>query len=136
VAAAEACAQGVRLKWPNDLLLGGRKVGGILIEATPHKAVCGIGINLTSAPEGAAMLNRAAGELMENLLPAMSKWCSAPPGEVLARWRELSDTLGRRVRVTLPDRSFEGVAQDINANGELIVDGQLVSAGSLTHLSG
>jgi hypothetical protein len=38
--------------------------------------------------------------------------------------------------VTLPDRSFEGVAQDINANGELIVDGHLVSAGSLTHLSG
>jgi BirA family transcriptional regulator, biotin operon repressor / biotin---[acetyl-CoA-carboxylase] ligase len=136
VAAAEACGQGVRLKWPNDLLLGGRKVGGILVEATPHKAVCGIGINLSAAPKGAAMLNQAAGGLMENLLPAMSRWCSAPPDKVLARWRELSDTLGRRVRVTLPDRWFEGLAQNINENGELIVDGHLVSAGSLTHLNG
>ncbi|MEA2655620.1 MAG: BirA family transcriptional regulator, partial [Chloroflexota bacterium] len=68
VASAEACAQGVRLKWPNDLLLGGRKVGGILVEATPQKAVCGIGINLTAAPEGAAILHQAAGELMERLL--------------------------------------------------------------------
>jgi BirA family biotin operon repressor/biotin-[acetyl-CoA-carboxylase] ligase len=135
VAAAEACGRGVRLKWPNDLLLGGRKVGGILVEATPFKAVCGIGINLTSAPEGAAMLNQPAGQLMERLLPAMTTWCSAPADEVLARWRELSDTLGRRVRVTLPDRSFEGTAQDINDNGELIVDGETVSAGSLTHLS-
>jgi BirA family transcriptional regulator, biotin operon repressor / biotin---[acetyl-CoA-carboxylase] ligase len=136
VAAAEACGQDVRLKWPNDLLLGGRKVGGILVEATPYKAVCGIGINLTSAPEGAAMLNQPAGQLMDKLLPAITRWSSAPPGEVLARWRELSDTLGRRVRVVLPDRSFEGLAQDVNANGELIVDGKAVSAGSITHLEG
>jgi BirA family transcriptional regulator, biotin operon repressor / biotin---[acetyl-CoA-carboxylase] ligase len=134
VAAAEACGQGVRLKWPNDLLRGGRKVGGILVEATPYKAVCGIGVNLTSAPEGAAMLNQPADKLMDKLLPAVVRWSSAPPEEVLARWRELSDTLGRRVRVTLPDRSFEGQAQDVNEKGELIVDGQSVSAGSLTHL--
>jgi BirA family transcriptional regulator, biotin operon repressor / biotin---[acetyl-CoA-carboxylase] ligase len=134
VAAAEACGKGVRLKWPNDLLLASRKVGGILVEATPTKAVCGIGINLTSAPEGAAMLNQPRDQLMERLGPAMARWCSAPPDEVLARWRELSDTLGRRVRVVLPDRAFEGHAEDINERGELIVDGAAVSAGSLTHL--
>jgi biotin-(acetyl-CoA carboxylase) ligase len=54
---------------------------------------------------------------------------------VLARWRELSETLGRRVRVQLPDRAFEGIAQDINQRGELIVDGEVVTAGSVTHLS-
>jgi BirA family biotin operon repressor/biotin-[acetyl-CoA-carboxylase] ligase len=134
VAAAEACGQGVRLKWPNDLLLGGRKVGGILVEATPAKAVCGIGINLTSAPDGAAMLNRPRDPLVDRLRPAMERWCSAPPDEVLARWRELSDTLGRRVRVSLPDRVFEGIAHDIDEHGQLIVDGAAVSAGSLTHL--
>ena len=52
----------------------------------------------------------------------------------MGRWRELSDTIGRKVRVQLPDRSFEGVAQDINERGELIVDGTVVSAGSVTHL--
>src|SRR6266478_128570 len=89
IAAAEACGQGVRLKWPNDLLLDSRKVGGILVEATRVKAVCGIGINLTSAPEGAAMLNRPRDALVERLLPAMKVWSSAAPDDVLARWREL-----------------------------------------------
>ncbi|MDQ6811835.1 MAG: biotin--[acetyl-CoA-carboxylase] ligase [Actinomycetota bacterium] len=134
VAAADACGQGVRLKWPNDLLLDGRKVGGILVEATPTRAVCGIGINLTWAPDGAASLNQPRDQLMERLRTAVNRWSSAPPYEVLNRWRELSDTLGRRVRVELPDRVFEGFAEDIGPGGELIVDGAAVSAGSLTHL--
>ena len=136
VAAAEACGPGVRLKWPNDLLLRSLKVGGILVEATPTKAVCGIGINLTWAPDGGAQLDQPRGQLLRRLRPALRDWCSAPTDEVLARWRLLSDTIGRRVRVELPDRSFEGIAQDINSYGELIVNGTRVSAGSLIHLSG
>jgi BirA family biotin operon repressor/biotin-[acetyl-CoA-carboxylase] ligase len=135
VAAAEACGQGVRLKWPNDLLHDGLKVGGILVEATPFKAVCGIGINLTWAPDGAATLGQPRDQVMEGLVPAVARWSSAPSDEVLTRWRELSDTLGRRVRVLLPDRTFEGLAQDVNERGELMVDGTVVSAGSLTHLA-
>jgi BirA family biotin operon repressor/biotin-[acetyl-CoA-carboxylase] ligase len=136
VAAAEACGQGVRLKWPNDLLLGGGKVGGILVEATSTRAICGIGINLTWAPDGAASLSQPRDQLMERLRSEVERWCSAPPDQVLARWRELSDTIGRRVRVELPDRVFEGIAQDIDARGELIVDGAVVSAGSVIHLAG
>jgi BirA family biotin operon repressor/biotin-[acetyl-CoA-carboxylase] ligase len=135
VAAAEACGQGVRLKWPNDLLLGSRKVGGILVEGTPVKAVCGIGINLTWAPEGAARLDQPRDSVLERLRHALDRWSSAPPEDVLARWRELSDTIGQKVRVTLPNRTFEGIAQDINQRGELIVDGETVSAGSVTHLA-
>ena len=134
VAAAEACNQSVRLKWPNDLLLGGRKVGGILVEATPAKAVCGIGINLSWAPEGAALLNEPRDRVLERLLLAVDRWSSAPAKDVIARWRELSDTIGRRVQVNLPDRTFEGDALDINERGELIVDGEAVSAGSVRHL--
>jgi BirA family biotin operon repressor/biotin-[acetyl-CoA-carboxylase] ligase len=135
VAAAEACGNDVRLRWPNDLMVGGRKVGGILVEATPSKAICGIGINLTWAPDEAAQLNQPRGPLLRRLRPAVQQWCSAPPEEVLARWRQLSDTLGRKVRVELPGRSFEGIAEDIDAQGELIVDGTIVSAGSVIHLS-
>ncbi len=135
VAAAEACGKGVRLKWPNDLLLDGRKVGGILVEASPAKAICGIGINLTWAPEGAAQLNEDRDQLLERLRPAILRWSSAPAGEVLARWRELSDTIGRRVRVDLPDRVVEGWAQDVDVAGSLVVDGIPVSAGSITVLN-
>jgi len=135
VAAAEACDNGVRLKWPNDLLRGGRKVGGILVEVAGAKAICGIGINLTWAPEGGATLNQPRDWLLARLRPAIERWSSAPAGEVVARWRELSDTIGRRVRVQLPDRAFEGVAKDINERGELVVDNAVVSAGSVTHLT-
>jgi BirA family biotin operon repressor/biotin-[acetyl-CoA-carboxylase] ligase len=135
VAAADAAGKGVRLKWPNDLMLGGRKVGGILVESSPAKAVCGIGMNLSWAPDGAAQLNQPRGQLLRRLRPALRKWCSAPPEEVLARWRQLSDTLGRKVRVALPGRSFEGTADDIDAYGELIVDGTIVSAGTVIHLA-
>src|SRR6267143_6456508 len=88
VAAAVACGEAVRLKWPNDLLLGGRKVGGILVETTGSKAICGIGINLTSAPAGAAMLNQARDEVLEKLRPAVVRWSLAPSAEVLGRWRQ------------------------------------------------
>lgn len=136
VAAAEACGRGVRLKWPNDLLLDGRKVGGILVEASPSKAICGIGVNLTWAPEGAAQLDEPRDQLLERLRAAMERWASAPAGQVITRWRELSDTIGKRVRVELPNRIVEGTAEDIDAAGNLIVDGTPVSAGSVTVLSG
>jgi BirA family biotin operon repressor/biotin-[acetyl-CoA-carboxylase] ligase len=136
VAAAEACGRGVRLKWPNDLLLDGRKVGGILVEASQSKAICGVGINLTWAPEGAAQLDEPRDQLLKRLRAAMERWTSAPADEVVARWRELSDTIGKKVRVTLPDRSVEGIAQDIDQAGNLVVDGTPISAGSVTVLGG
>lgn len=134
VAAAEACGSGVRLKWPNDLLLGGAKLGGILVEATPSKAICGIGINLTWSPPGAARLDVDRDRLLAKLQVELERWASAKPDVVLTRWRELSDTLGRRVRVELPGSVIEGTAEDIGPAGELIVDGEPVAVGSVTHL--
>jgi BirA family biotin operon repressor/biotin-[acetyl-CoA-carboxylase] ligase len=134
VAAAEACGQGVRLKWPNDLLLKGGKVGGVLVEATPVKAICGIGINLTWAPAGGSKLNQPREPLLERLRREIDTWSAAPGEVVLARWRELSDTVGARVRIELPGQAIEGVAEDIGPGGELIIDGVRYSAGSVIHL--
>jgi len=134
VAAAEACGANVRLKWPNDLMLRGRKLGGILVEVSGGKAVVGIGINLTSAPPGAARLRLPPDDLLDRLGAELSAWTSAPHSRVLERWRELSVTLGRRVRVELPGHTFEGTAQDIAEDGALVVDGQRVGAGDVIHL--
>lgn len=135
VAAAEACGPEVRLKWPNDLLLGGRKVGGILVEVTQGRAVCGVGVNLTWAPPDGAMLGQRRDDLLERLRGTMTRWTGAPPDAVLRRWRELSATLGRRVRIELSGAATEGIAEDIGPRGELIVGGTAFVAGSLTHLS-
>jgi len=134
VAAAEACGPRVRLKWPNDLLFNGRKVGGILVEATPEKAICGIGVNLTWAPKGAAQLDQPREEVFARLRERIAVWVAATTDEVLVRWRQRSATLGRRVRVDISGTTTEGVAQDIGPRGELIVDGVMFVAGSVTHL--
>ncbi|HEV1991261.1 MAG TPA: biotin--[acetyl-CoA-carboxylase] ligase [Candidatus Dormibacteraeota bacterium] len=134
VAAAEACGNEIRLKWPNDLLLHGAKVGGILVEAMAGKAICGVGINLTWAPEGAATLDQDRDQLLDRLQAELERWSSAIPDVVLARWRELSDTLGRRVRVEMFGKIVEGVAQDVGHDGALIVDGNPVTFGSVIHL--
>jgi len=131
VAAAEACGPEVRLKWPNDLLLQGKKLGGILVETTSGRAICGIGINLTWAPDGAAKLEQPRDEVLDRLRTRIEAWTSTPSDAILRRWRELSATLGRRVRID----STEGFAEDIGANGELIVDGRPFVAGSVTHLA-
>jgi BirA family biotin operon repressor/biotin-[acetyl-CoA-carboxylase] ligase len=134
VAAAQACGGGVRLKWPNDLLVDGAKVGGILIEVTPLTAICGIGINLTWAPPGAAKLNQDRDRLLDRLRVELGRWAAADTEDVLTLWRALSDTLGRRVRVDMGTNVIEGLAEDIGPGGELIVDGVAVTFGSVTHL--
>ncbi len=145
VAAADACGAGVRLKWPNDLLLDGAKVGGILIEVTPATAICGIevtpataicgiGINLTWAPPDAAKLNQDRDLLLDRLRFELDRWTAADLEKVLTEWRTLSETLGRRVRVDQGTKIVEGRAEDIGPGGELIVDGIAVTFGSVTHL--
>ena len=134
VAAAEACGPPVLLKWPNDLLLDERKLGGILVETAQGKAICGVGINLSWAPDGAAKLDMPRDEVFEKLRKRMEAWTSTPREPVLARWRELSASLGRRVRVDVSGRATEGIAEDIGPAGELIVDGHPFVAGSVTHL--
>lgn len=135
VAAAEACGGAVRLKWPNDLLLEGRKLGGILVESRPDRHLVGIGINLTWAPPGASHLAGADREgLLARLSEALAARLADSPGTIVESWRELADTLGRRVRVVLPAASYEGLAEDIGPDGALIVDGRSVHAGDVVHL--
>jgi BirA family biotin operon repressor/biotin-[acetyl-CoA-carboxylase] ligase len=122
------------LKWPNDLLVDGRKLGGILVESTPTKSICGIGINLSWAPEGAATLDEPRDRVFERLRVAMDEWTHAGDERVLAEWRARSATLGRKVRVEAGNRVIEGMATDLGPHGELIVDGEAIVAGSVTHL--
>jgi len=134
VAAATACGERVRLKWPNDLLLDGRKVGGILVERIDEKCVVGTGINLHWAPPGAAQLNVDRDTLLARMEPEMTRWFAAPETEVIAAWRMRSDTLGRLVRVELTGEKFEGIAEDLASDGSLIVAGRVVTAGDVIHL--
>jgi BirA family transcriptional regulator, biotin operon repressor / biotin---[acetyl-CoA-carboxylase] ligase len=115
--AAVAAARRVRpdvhvgLKWPNDVLLGGRKLAGILAQrATSGPVVVGLGLNVGWAPDDAACLGGgiAARELLADVLAAYDDL----PADVAAPYRASLDTLGAAVRVELPNETFEGRAVD------------------------
>jgi BirA family biotin operon repressor/biotin-[acetyl-CoA-carboxylase] ligase len=134
VAGAHACGEAVRLKWPNDLLLDGGKLGGILVERRGTKCIVGMGINLRWAPPGASMLGMDRDELLVRLRAELARWFAAPDEEILEGWRRRSDTLGSRVRVVLSGESIEDVAEDIAPDGSLIVGGRTFAAGDVIHL--
>jgi BirA family biotin operon repressor/biotin-[acetyl-CoA-carboxylase] ligase len=126
------------LKWPNDVLIGGRKVGGVLVDADwsgDERGVIllGVGVNLNNAiPElldEATSLSVEAGEEIDvdaflgsllKRLEGILSTLEVDPGEALARWEGLSETLGRRI--VIKDSSgdvFEGVAESIDHDGAL-----------------
>lgn len=129
------------LKWPNDVLIGGRKVGGVLVDADwsgDERGVIllGVGVNLNNAiPESlgeATSLSEEAGEeidvdaFLDGLLERLDGLLLTledDPGAVLTRWEELSETLGRRIVVKASSGDvFEGVAESIDYDGALILD--------------
>lgn len=154
-AVREMCGVDARLKWPNDVLVGERKLAGLLAERVGDAAVLGIGLNVTITAEQLPTPNatslRVEGatvdreHLLEAVLDALehryASW-RGPGGDAatLDAYRELCATLGRPVRVLLPgDRILDGVATDVGATGALVVragDGTVheLAAGDVVHV--
>ena len=146
LAVAEVAAGAARgtlsLKWPNDVLLDGRKLAGILVEARPAErwAVLGIGLNvavaITELPaelgDRAATLGLAPAAiepLLAALLEALARRLGAPAPELIAAFRERDALLERRVRFAGGD----GIGAGIDERGRLLVratDGALLALDS------
>ena len=139
----------VSLKWPNDLLVNGRKLGGILVEATSDGVVIGIGVNVAMAQdqlptkdatslllEDFACLDRnlIAVELLNVFHDLYERWQAGEDMRHL--YRENCETLGMTIRVELPNAPpATGKATDISRTGELIMESGLrVSVGDVVHL--
>ena len=115
------------LKWPNDVLVGERKIAGILIEASEDWAVVGIGVNIRTSPVPDATSVAAETSIYiepEGLLELILKhfFSSLPEREVLERYWELCATLGRPVEVSLGRDVMEGVAVGVDGQGHLLVE--------------
>lgn len=131
------------LKWPNDLMLGGAKAGGILIETAfvagrVDHLVAGIGINvlqgadeLPPTPYPATSVRLATGRaidrtvlaarLLDRLAATYDEWLRAPES-VFGRWRGVLETLGRRVLVEGPNGRVAGLARDVEPDGALLLE--------------
>jgi BirA family biotin operon repressor/biotin-[acetyl-CoA-carboxylase] ligase len=154
------CGLDIRLKWPNDIMLAERKAGGILCErhgVEPRPALIagfGINVNQTDFPaelrpkatslaehagqsfDRAALLKRILYELEQDYI------CAASGGEDLItdQARQLTTTLGRKVKVVADNRTLLGRAVGLDASGCLVVEDetghrQQVQVGDVHHLA-
>jgi BirA family biotin operon repressor/biotin-[acetyl-CoA-carboxylase] ligase len=131
----------VRLKWPNDILLDGAKVAGLLAQRDATGAVVvGIGINVGWAPAGAAQLGEGIerADLLARMLAAYDA-LAADPADVSDRYRRELATIGQRVRVETPSGPILGTATDVTATGRLVLrddNGAVheIDVGDVTHL--
>jgi BirA family transcriptional regulator, biotin operon repressor / biotin---[acetyl-CoA-carboxylase] ligase len=138
--AALSPAVPVALKWPNDVVVGDAKLGGVLAEALPGSGavVVGLGLNLTWAPPGAAQLGQVDRDVvLDAVLAALGRLCG-DWAAVVGVLRAHCTTLGRRVRVDMAGRSVTGLAVDVDDTGALVLDTatgrRTVTAGDVLHL--
>jgi BirA family transcriptional regulator, biotin operon repressor / biotin---[acetyl-CoA-carboxylase] ligase len=130
VAVAEVVGAEARLKWPNDVHVGGRKVAGILVEGRPQErwAVLGVGVNVALRAEdfppelkgSAATLGldpEAIEPVLVKLLAALERWLHAPADRVLEAVRTRDALYGLAVRWA----DGEGRADGIDPEGRLLV---------------
>jgi BirA family biotin operon repressor/biotin-[acetyl-CoA-carboxylase] ligase len=148
------------IKWPNDVLVSGKKVCGILIESEVKGrragyAIIGIGINVNLNPADfpealppATSLSHELGkdisqlDLIRCLLAEIERlYLALPSGEAVYRqWRGSLVTLGKKVRISSEETTMEGIAESVASDGSLLLrqsDGSLtkVVAGDVTLLS-
>ncbi len=144
VAAAEAIQKvsglSAMIKWPNDLLIGGKKVVGILTELSAETdrvkfVAIGIGINVNTPvnqlpPHATSLKNEADKnfsrvELIREILRSLEEWYlrfqEEGPAVVMMRWKELSSTLGKHIKISDPNQTIEGKAIDIDDDGGLLI---------------
>lgn len=151
--AAVAVARAIRelsgleamIKWPNDIMIDGKKICGILTEMKAQQdnvdfVVVGIGINVNTPakqlPKGASSIseelrrsciNRTVSrvELVKKVLETLEEYYNMLKKKgfrpIIDAWKENTAMIGARVKVSLPNRVFEGQAHDINPDGALIV---------------
>ncbi len=140
----EATGCRIGLKWPNDLRVEGKKIGGILCECAaapdgPPAVIAGVGINVATGRgdfppalrEAASSVLLSGGrvprpeDLLHSLLGRVAFWykefLSNGFGEIRSRWLSRCDHLGQRVSLRLADRTVHGRSEGIDEAGRLML---------------
>ncbi|NPV50214.1 MAG: biotin--[acetyl-CoA-carboxylase] ligase [Candidatus Methanofastidiosum sp.] len=129
-----------KIKWPNDVLIRGKKVSGILTELSSdmekiNYIVVGVGVNLNTEqnnlPETGTSLkleikndvsvNLFLKSFLEKYDSVYQKYLNGDINQIIILWKENSDTLGKNVKIIGINETYEGLAKDIDENGALIL---------------
>jgi BirA family biotin operon repressor/biotin-[acetyl-CoA-carboxylase] ligase len=141
----------LRYKWPNDVLVSGRKASGILLESESGAAwvVLGVGVNIAHAPRGTetpatSLVEEGAAEVTveavldrfaRGFLVWANRWLEDGFAPVRAAWLRRAEGIGEAIRVRLPNETLEGRFADLDASGALVLETasgrRLVTAGEV-----
>lgn len=133
-----------KIKWPNDILMGGKKIAGILTEISTEMdvvdfVVVGVGINVNVEKEEmpdeiqeiATSMAVESGRsfardellcrLLQNFEAGYKELITRGPAAIMQQWREMTDILGQRVRVDMVNRKHVGIVQGVDDDGVLIL---------------
>jgi BirA family biotin operon repressor/biotin-[acetyl-CoA-carboxylase] ligase len=127
-----------KLKWPNDILIDGKKTAGILLESSIDKlgrveyVVAGIGVNVMAAPEGAAALQQVSKGpqvpihpfrdiVLGHISARYRHWQGGGFADIRGEWLAQGYGLGQPMTARLPDRREEGVFEGLDDDGALLL---------------
>lgn len=128
----------VGLKWPNDFMLDGRKLGGVLLEAAPSYVIVGVGLNINIPTDAfPAHLSAVATSFeasqghsadlvaltQETLRQLESTYATVETDAhiIMEQWRARSVTIGTPIRIVGPADAYEGIAEGIDDDGGLLL---------------
>ena len=124
----------VKIKWPNDILIGGDKCGGILVEQVSDSLVAvGVGIDLANCPSGvgAVSLSDVCGfalapdEMLASVAHEMNAWLSlwrkAGFAPIREAWLARAAGMGDVIRAVTPLGNIDGVFENLDSNGALLL---------------
>lgn len=130
------------LKWPNDILIDGKKISGILLETKLDShgrvdyLIIGTGVNIFAPPEGSEGLDRIKKErvavntfrdlYLQKLRERYISWQDKGFAPVREAWLKQAHGIGKAMKIRLPETSYEGTFDGVDENGALIaiVDGE------------
>lgn len=129
-----------KIKWPNDVLIKGKKISGILTELSAdmekiNHIVVGVGVNINtdinSLPENATSLKCEMKEevsvklflksFLQHYDSVYQEYLDGGINQIIQRWKDNSDTLGKNVKIIGINETYEGLAKDIDENGALVL---------------
>ena len=130
-------ASKITLKWPNDILVSGLKISGILLESNINNNIvnsvfCGIGLNVSAPPEGAISVHDLTSDqpdittvrdgLLDHLATEYTGWREKGFAQVRERWLKQAHGLNGPVTARMQDSEKSGTFRGIDENGALIMD--------------
>ncbi len=124
-----------RIKWPNDVLIHGKKISGILLETFNEKLIIGIGINIIGNPLhtlypttclkecGIEVTSKVIFEkLLQNFSDLLLIYGKSGFKDIRRQWLEFAAGLGQKIEVHLPQKNLTGIFKNINEQGALLLE--------------